>query len=78
MGVQMERMGGNLCALDGRVGNHEHVMRHCWFSPLVFDAVRRAFGLVITDSRQVEPNRILREEPLLSLTIAQGWCCGRG
>ena len=50
VGVWMEQMGGNLCPLDGRMENHEHVLWCCMFSPLLFDTLHKAFGLVVTDS----------------------------
>ena len=68
----MERLGGKLCPLDSRVDTHEHVFRHCFFSPFLFDTVRRAFGLVPTPSGVVEPSQLLHEHPLLSLTTTQG------
>ena len=42
-------MGGKLCPLDHRVETHEHVFRHCYFSLFMFDAVRRAFGLLVVE-----------------------------
>ena len=72
LGTRMERLGGKLCPLVSKVERHEHVFRHCFFSPLFFDTVRRAFGLVPTPSGAVEPRRLLHEHPLLSLTTTQG------
>ena len=68
----MERVGGKLCPLDGWVENHEHVLRHCLFSPLLFDTVRQALGLVALGSRWGELSRPLRDEVLLSLATTQG------
>ena len=67
----MECLGGKLCPLDSKVGTHEHVFRHCFFSPFLFDNVRRAVGLVPTPSGAVEPSKLLHEHPLLSLTTTQ-------
>ena len=72
VGTRMERLGGKLCPLDSRVETHEHVFRHCFFRPFLFDTVRRAFGLVPTPSGVVEPSRLLHEHPLLSLTTTHG------
>ena len=55
----MERIEGNMCPLDGRVENHEHVLRHYHFSSVLFDIVRKAFGLVGTDSKLIAPSRLL-------------------
>ena len=60
VGVQMERLGGKLCPMDGRVENHIHVLRHCWFSPVMHDTVREAFGLVEASDRKVEPSTCCR------------------
>ena len=46
VGVRQERLGGNLCPLDGRVEDHRHVLKNCYFSGFMFDTVRKAFGLV--------------------------------
>ena len=59
----MERLGGKLCPLDSKVETHEHVFKHYFFSPFLFDTVRRAFGLVPTPSGVVEPSRLLHERP---------------
>ena len=50
-GTRMERMGGKPCPLDHGVEDHGHVFRHCYFSSFMFDAVRRAFGLVVVEGR---------------------------
>ena len=46
LGTRMERLGGKLCPLDGRVEDHEHVFRHCMFSVFMQSTVRKAFGMV--------------------------------
>ena len=40
------RVGGKLCPMCQRLEDHKHVLRHCRFSPFIFDMVRKAFGLV--------------------------------
>ena len=72
VGTRMERLGGKLCPLDCRVEDHEHVFRNCLFSNFMFDTVRRAFRVVQGPSGVVEPSRLLRDHPLLSLTTTQG------
>ena len=72
LGTRMERLGGKLCPLDNKVEDHEHVFRHCFFCNFMFDTVRRAFGLVESEQGRVEPSRLLRDHPLLSLTSTQG------
>ena len=57
--------------VDSKVETHEHVFKHCFLSPFLFDTVRRAFGLVPTPSGAVEPSRLLHEHLLLSLTTTQ-------
>ena len=54
------------------VEDHEHVFPNCFFSNLMFDTVRRAFGVVQGPSGVVEPSRLLRDHPLLPLTTTQG------
>ena len=72
LATRMERMGGKLCSLDSNVEDHAHVFRHCFVSPFMFDTVRWAFGLAVSDGKAVEPSRFLHEHPLLSLTTTRG------
>ena len=72
LGTRMERLGSKLCLLDGRVEDHEHVFCHCMFGAFMQSTVRKAFGLVESGRVQVEPSRLLRDFPLLSLTSTQG------
>ena len=72
LGTRMERLGGKLCPLDGRVEDHEHVSRHCMFGAFMQSTVRKAFGLVDSGGVKVEPSRLLRDFPLLSITTTQG------
>ena len=72
LGTRMERLGGKLCPLDGRVEDHEHVFRHCMFSAFMQSTVRKAFGMVDAGGVKVEPSRLLRDFPLLSITTTQG------
>ena len=72
LGTRMERLGGKLCLLDGRVEDHEHVFRHCMFSAFMQSTVRKAFGMVESGGVKVEPSRLLRNFPLLSNTTTQG------
>ena len=72
LGTRMDRLGGKLCPLDGRVEDHEHVFCHCMFGAFMQSTVRKAFGLVESGGVQVEPSRLLRDFPLLSLTSTQG------
>ena len=62
-GTRMERFGGKLCPLDGRVENHEHVLQHCMFSTFMQSTVRKAFGMVDAGGVKVEPSRLLRDFP---------------
>ena len=48
LGTRMERLGGKLCPLDGRVEDHKHVFRHCMFSAFIQSTVRKALGLVVS------------------------------
>ena len=66
------RVGSKLCPLCHKLEDHEHVLRHCRFSPFIFDTVRKAFGLVRQDKLVVEPSRVLLENPTLSLRTSQG------
>ena len=77
VGTRMERLGGKLCLLDGRVESHEHVFRHCMFSTFMQSTVRKAFRMVDAGGVKVERSRLLRDFPLLSITTTQGCCCGR-
>ena len=65
--VRMERLGGKLCPQCGRVEDHAHTLKRCYFSAFMFDTVRKAFGLAQGVGAAVEPSRLLLEEPLLSL-----------
>ena len=49
----MERMGGKLCPLDGRVITMSMCCGIVGFSSQMLDTVCKAFGLVSTESRQV-------------------------
>ena len=67
--------GGKLCPLDHRVENQEHVFRHCFFRLFMFDAVWRAFSLVLVvvgGGGAVEPSCLISDHRLLSLTTTQG------
>ena len=72
VGVRMERLGGKLCPQCGRVEDHAHTPKRCYFSAFMFDTVRKAFGLAQGVGGAVEPSRLLLEEPLLSLQTTQG------
>ena len=72
VGVRMERLGGKLCPQCGRVEDHAHTLKRCYFSAFMFDMVRKAFGLAQGVGVAVEPSRLLLEEPLLSLQTRQG------
>ena len=72
VGVRQERLGGNLCPMDGRLEDHRHVLKNCYFSGFMFDTVRKAFGLVQREGGALEPSRLLLDEPLLSLQSTQG------
>ena len=72
LGTRMERLGGKLCPLDGRVEDHEHVFRHCMLSAFMQSTLRKAFGMVEAGGGKVEPSRLLRDFPLLSITTTQG------
>ena len=37
--------GGKLCPQCGRVEDHAHTLKRCYFSAFMFDTVRKAFGL---------------------------------
>ena len=63
--VRMEWIGGKLCPLYGRVEDHSHALKNCYFSVVMFDTVRKAFGLVREGDRCVEPSRLLLNESLL-------------
>ena len=65
-------MGSKLCPLCHRLEDHEHVLRHCRFLAFIFDTVRKAFGLVQREGGAVEPNKLLLEEPALSLQSTRG------
>ena len=43
--VRMERLGGEFCPLDGKVEDHAHVLKKCYFPAFTFDTVQKAFGL---------------------------------
>ena len=45
VGARMERLGGKLCPQCGRVEDHAHTLKRCYFSAFMFDTVRKAFGL---------------------------------
>ena len=45
VGATMERLGGKLCPQCGRVEDHAHTLKRCYFSAFMFDTVRKAFGL---------------------------------
>ena len=47
--------------------DQEHLLQHCFYSPFMFNTVHRAFGLVKSWDRMVEPSRLL-----LQLKSAQG------
>ena len=64
-------MGVKLCPLDPKVEDHEHVFRHCFFTTFMFDMLRRAFGVVASESGGIEPSRLIRDSPLLLLTTTQ-------
>ena len=66
------RVGNKLCLLCHRLGDHEHVLRHCCFSAFMFDTTRKAFGRVQREGGAVEPSRLIFEEPALSLQCTQG------
>ena len=72
VGARMERLGGKLCPQCGRVEDHAHTLKRCYFSAFMFDTVRKAFGLAQGGGGAVEPSRLLLEEPLLSLQTTQG------
>ena len=72
VGVRMERLGGELCPQCGRVEDHAHTLKRCYFSAFMFDTVRKAFGVAQGVGAAVEPSRLLLEEPLLSLQTTQG------
>ena len=78
VGVRQERMGGKMCPLDGRVEDHQHVLKRCFFSGFMFDTVRKAFGLVSWEGGSMEPSRLLLDAPLLSMQTTQGLALGRG
>ena len=59
IGQTGEQMVSKLCALDGWVENHAHVLKNCFFSMIRFDTVRQAFRLVNAGMCQVEPSRLL-------------------
>jgi hypothetical protein len=58
--------------MDGRLEDHRHVLKNCYFSGFMFDTVRKAFGLVQREGGALEPSRLLLDEPLLSLQSTQG------
>ena len=45
VGVRMERLGGKLCPQCGRVEDHAHTLKRCYFSAFMFDTVGKAFGV---------------------------------
>ena len=61
-----------MCPLDGRVEDHQHVLKRCFFSGFMFDTVRKAFGLVSWEGGSMEPSRLLLAAPLLSMQTTQG------
>ena len=61
-----------MCPLDGRVEDHSHVLKRCYFSAFMPDTVRNALGLVQGGGQSVEPSRLLLEEAQLSLQCTQG------
>ena len=67
VGVRQERMGGKMCPLDGRVEDHQHVLKRCFFLGFMFDTVRKAFVLVPWEGGSMEPSRLLLDAPLLSM-----------
>ena len=66
------RVGSKLCPLCHELKDHEHVLRHCRFSAFRFDTDRKAFGMVQWEGGNVEPSRLIFEEPSLSLQSSQG------
>ena len=53
--------------MNGRVEDHAHVLKNCFFSPFVLATARRAFGLAQMGGRQIEPSRLLLDEPDISM-----------
>ena len=71
LGTRIERLGGKLCTLDGRMEDHEHAFRHCMFRAFMQSAVRKAFRLVDFGGVKLDPSRLLKDFPLLSITTTQ-------
>ena len=64
--------GGKLSLLDGKVEDHAHVLKNCYFSAFMFDMVRKAFGLVSWEGATLEPSRLLLDHAAVSLQTTQG------
>ena len=48
------------------------MLRKCFYSPLMFDTVRLAFGLVQWEGRQVKPSHLFPEKSGLLMQCSQG------
>ena len=59
-GVWQKQLVGKVCLFDGHVENHEHVLRHCFFSPFVFDRVCRALDWCSLEIRQLHLSTLFR------------------
>ena len=55
-----------------RLEDHEHMLRHCRFTAFVCDTVRKGFGMVQREGENVQPSRLLLDEPALSLQSSPG------